>query len=109
MGNNNFNIKNMTKQIQPITIDWVAGQQKTAQWFEINSAFDDLNRKADLDWGIRENYVDDLGNNNPGDYIQTGRLVCTGSDYTSWTSTPDANTWIIDWAAQQLSLVLIPA
>lgn len=99
----------MIKEIQPITIDWVAGQQKTAQWFEINSGFDDLNRKADLDWGIRENYVDADGNNQAGGYIQTGRLLCSGADYNSWSSSPDANTWIIDWAAQQLQLTLIPA
>lgn len=99
----------MIKEIQPITIDWVAGQQKTAQWFEANSAYDDLERKADIDWGIRANYVDADGNNQPGEYIQTGRLLCAGADYQSWSAEPDANTWIINWTATQLNLTIIPA
>ena len=99
----------MINKIQPITISYVAGQPKTAEWFEIYSSFDNLDNAANLQWSLRENAQDSEGVDYAGNVIQSGALACEGQDYQDWTTEPDANSWIIDWAANELSLQLIPA
>jgi hypothetical protein len=109
----------MINKIQPITISYVAGQPKTAEWFEIYSSFDNLDNAANLQWSLRENAQTPAVVENgvevtraqdyAGNVIQSGALACEGQDYQDWSTEPDANTWVIDWAAQELNIVLIPA
>ena len=99
----------MINKIQPITISYVAGQPKTAEWFEIYSSYDGLDSAANLQWSLKEKLQDAEGNDTVGNVVQSGALAIEGQDYADWTTEPDANSWIINWAAEQLNLTLIPA
>ena len=99
----------MIKKIQPITISYVAGQPKTAEYFLIYSSYDGLDVAANLQWSLMEKNVDAEGKEYAGATIQSGALSIEGQDYQDWSTEPDANSWIIDWAANELSLQLIPA
>ena len=99
----------MINKIQPITISYVAGSPKTAEYFQIYSSFDSLDNVANLQWSLMEKNVDAEGNEYAGATIQSGVLEIGGQDYADWSTEPDANTWVIDWAATQLNITLIPA
>lgn len=99
----------MINKIQPITISYVAGQPKTAEYFQIYSSYDGLDVAANLQWSLMEKNVDAEGKEYAGATIQSGALSIEGQDYADWSTEPDANTWVIDWAAQQLNLTIIPA
>lgn len=97
----------MKKKIDPITISYVAGQPKTAGWFEVYSNMDNLDSAANFQWALYENVVDSEGNDTVGGVVQSGALACEGQDYADWSTEPDANTWIINWAAEQLNITLV--
>lgn len=99
----------MINKIQPITISYVAGSPKTAEYFQIYSSYDGLDVAANLQWSLMEKAIDSEGNEYAGATIQSGVLDISGQDYQDWSTEPDANTWVIDWAAQQLNITLIPA
>ena len=97
----------MRTRIDPITISYVAGQPKTAEWFEVYSNHDNLENAANFQWALYENLQDSEGNDSSGSVIQSGALACEGQDYEDWSTEPDVNTWIIGWAAEKLNLSLV--
>jgi hypothetical protein len=64
---------------------------------------DSLKKAKDLQ---KEVVSQDLENPSYENLI-TATLDISGQDYKDWSATPDANTWIYNWAAGKLNLVLI--
>jgi len=91
-------------KIQPITT-WFNGEPQTASNFTLRSIADDFTTSASLYYELQKEIVD--GESVSYENLITANLDINGADYQEWSSTPDANTWIYNWAANKLKLVLI--
>ena len=91
-------------KIQPITT-WFNGEPQTASNFTLISINDNFTSSAVLYYELQKEIVD--GDSVSYENLITANLDINGQDYQDWSSTPDANTWIYNWAAAQLNLVLI--
>jgi hypothetical protein len=91
-------------KIQPITT-WFNGEPQTASNFTLISINDNFTSSAVLYYELQKEIVD--GDSVSYENLITANLDINGADYQSWSATPDANTWIYNWAAAQLNLVLI--
>lgn len=95
------------KPIQPITL-WIAGETQTANVFSLRIINDDLKSYAQLYYQLgHATPAPDPAEPPATAWLQDGNLSIQGTEYASWNSEPDANTWIYDWAAAKLNLVII--
>jgi len=93
-------------KIQPITT-WFNGEPQTASNFTLRSIADNLETSAVLYYELQKEIVD--GESVNYENLVTANLEISGTDYQEWSVEPDANTWIYNWAAAKLNLVLIAA
>ena len=91
-------------KIQPVTT-WFNGEPQTASNFTLRSIADNLETSATLYYELQKEIVD--GESVSYENLITANLDISGADYASWSVEPDANTWIYNWAASKLNLVLI--
>jgi hypothetical protein len=91
-------------KIQPITT-WFNGEPQTASNFTLISINDNFTSSAVLYYELQKEIVD--GDSVSYENLITANLDINGQDYKDWSAEPDANTWIYNWAAAQLNLVLI--
>lgn len=92
-------------KIQPVQI-WKDGQVKTAQEFNLISNLDDLSSTASFRYGLCEETIEDSDGNKTGGFeISSGNLSMTPEEYQDWDN---SNEQAYAWAAQKLSLVIIP-
>lgn len=91
-------------KIQPITT-WFNGEPQTATNFTLISIRDDFQSTATLYYELQKEIVNEESVSYEN--LITATLDINGQDYKDWASTPDANTWIYNWAANKLKLVLI--
>jgi hypothetical protein len=91
-------------KIQPIQT-WFNGEPQTASNFTLRSIADDFTTSACLYYELQKEVVNELSVTYEN--LITANLDITGADYQEWSSTPDANTWIYNWAANKLKLTLI--
>jgi len=85
------------KTIQPVSI-WYNGIMVYATIFNMNSINDNLINSATFYWQLLTT-----------DKIQVadGNLSMTGDDYTTYSSSPDSNSYAYQWGATQLNLTLV--
>ena len=90
--------------IQPVSI-WFNGELQTATNFTLISIRDNFETNATLYYELQKEII----NNEVISYenLVTATLEISGQDYINWSANPDANTWIYQWAATQLNLILI--
>jgi hypothetical protein len=88
------------KQIQPVNI-WIDGEIKTGINFSVICVNDNYESQATNYWQIYD--IENIS-------ISQGNLTISGQDYIDWGNVPanSINTWIYNWSAQQLNLVIIP-
>ena len=91
-------------KIQPITT-WFNGEPQTASNFTLISINDNFTSSAVLYYELQKEIVD--GDSVSYENLITANLDINGQDYQDWSVEPDANTWIYNWAAGKLNLVLI--
>jgi hypothetical protein len=91
-------------KIQPITT-WFNGEPQTASNFTLRAIADDFTSSAVLYYELQKEIVD--GESVSYENLITANLDINGQDYQDWSATPDANTWIYNWAAAKLNLTLI--
>jgi len=91
-------------KIQPITT-WFNGEPQTASNFTLRSIADDFTTTAILYYELQKEVVN--GESISFENLVTANLDINGADYKEWSSTPDANTWIYNWAAKKLNLTII--
>jgi hypothetical protein len=92
-------------KIQPVQI-WKDGQVKTAEEFNLISNMDNLSSAASFRYGLCEATTQDSeGNEIIGEEISSGNLYMTTQEYQDWDN---SNEQAYAWAAQKLSLVIIP-
>jgi hypothetical protein len=95
------------KDIQPITL-WVGGSTEQANVFDLRIINDNLKDYATLYYRLgHESIPADPDLSLSVNWLQDGNLNIDGQPYDDWTNEPDSNTWIYDWAAGQLNLVII--
>lgn len=93
-------------KIQPITT-WFNGEPQTASNFTLISINDNFTSSAVLYYELQKEIVNEVSQDVTYENLITANLDINGADYQEWSATPDANTWIYNWAANQLNLVLI--
>jgi hypothetical protein len=95
-------------KIQPITT-WFNGEPQTASNFTLRAIADDFTSSATLYYELQKEVVNEAlyVTNSTYENLITATLEINGADYQDWSATPDANTWIYNWAAAKLNLVLI--
>jgi hypothetical protein len=91
-------------KIQPITT-WFNGEPQTASNFTLRSIADDFTTSATLYYELQKEVVN--GDSVSYENLITANLDINGADYQEWAAIPDANSWIYNWAANKLKLVLI--
>jgi hypothetical protein len=91
-------------KIQPITT-WFNGEPQTATNFTLISTRDNFMNAATLCYELQKEIVNEESINYEN--LITANLDISGQDYMDWSVEPDANTWIYNWAAGKLNLVLI--
>tara|TARA_R110000868_G_scaffold146518_2_gene367342 strand:+ start:443 stop:727 length:285 start_codon:yes stop_codon:yes gene_type:complete len=91
-------------KIQPVTT-WFNGEPQTATNFTLISINDNFTTSAVLYYELQKEIVNEevVSYEN----LITATLDISGQDYKDWSVEPDANTWIYNWAAGKLNLVLI--
>ena len=94
-------------KIQPITT-WFNGEPQTASNFTLRSIADDFTTSAVLYYELQKEIVTEVTDGVSYENLVTANLEINGADYQEWSAEPDANTWIYNWAAGKLNLVLIP-
>jgi hypothetical protein len=94
-------------KIQPITT-WFNGEPQTATNFTLRSIADDFTTSATLYYELQKEVVIEVTDGISYENLITANLDINGTDYQEWSATPDANTWIYNWAANKLKLVLVP-
>ena len=94
-------------KIQPITT-WFNGEPQTASNFILRGIADDFTTSATLYYELQKEVVNEESEVVTYENLITANLDINGADYQEWSSIPDANTWIYNWAAAKLKLVLIP-
>ena len=93
-------------KIQPITT-WFNGEPQTASNFTLISINDNFTSSAVLYYELQKEVVTEGSDSVSYENLITANLDINGQDYTDWSVEPDANTWIYNWAAAKLNLVLI--
>ena len=91
-------------KIQPITT-WFNGEPQTASNFTLISIRDNFMDAATLYYELQKEIVNEESISYEN--LITATLDISGQDYKDWSAIPDANTWIYNWAANKLKLVLI--
>jgi hypothetical protein len=92
-------------QIQPVQI-WYQGEQREATILNVYTNFSNNKDSANLQYQLIELIVTpDLQNSN---VLNIGYLTISGFDYEAWNTSPDGDSFIYQWVATQLNLVLIP-
>jgi len=91
-------------KIQPVTT-WFNGEPQTATNFTLISIRDNFTDAATLYYELQKEIVNEESVNYEN--LITATLDISGQDYQDWSVEPDANTWIYNWAAAKLNLVLI--
>jgi hypothetical protein len=91
-------------KIQPVTT-WFNGEPQTATNFTLISIRDDFQSTATLYYELQKEIVNEQSVSYEN--LITANLDISGQDYADWSVEPDANTWIYNWAAGKLNLVLI--
>ena len=94
-------------KIQPVTT-WFNGEPQTASNFTLRSIADDFTTSAVLYYELQKEIVTEGSDSVSYENLITANLDINGKDYQDWSVEPDANTWIYNWAAGKLNLVLIP-
>ena len=91
-------------QIQPVQV-WYQGEQKQATVFNLYTNFSNNKDSANFQYQLIEVIITpDSQNSN---VLIIGYLTINGFDYEAWNTSPDADVFIYQWAAQKLNLVLI--
>jgi hypothetical protein len=85
------------KQIQPISI-WYNGQIVQATIFNMTSISDNLINSATFYWQLFDATNIQLAQ---------GNLTMESADYTTYSSSPDSNSYAYEWGATQLNLTLV--
>ena len=85
------------KEILPISI-WYNGQIVQATIFNLTSINDNLIDNATFYYELYVNI--DL-------QVAQGNITLTGIDYTTYSSSPDSNSYAYQWGATQLNLTLV--
>ena len=93
-------------KIQPITT-WFNGEPQTATNFTLISINDNFTTSAVLYYELQKEIVNVDSEVINYENLITATLDISGQDYKDWSAEPDANTWIYNWAAGKLNLVLI--
>ena len=98
----------MAKQIEPVTI-WSNGQSKVAEYLQVTCINDNYANNATNYWQLFTKVVDAEGVEYQGECIAQSNLTISGADYKAWGDQPAMaiNTWIYDWSASQLNLVIL--
>jgi hypothetical protein len=92
-------------QIQPIQI-WYQGEQREATILNVYTNFSNNKDSANLQYQLIELIVTpDSQNSN---VLNIGYLTISGFDYEAWNTSPDRDSFIYQWVATKLNLVLIP-
>lgn len=85
------------KQIQPVSI-WYNGQIIAATIFNMTSTNDNLVDSATFYYAL---FV------NPNFQVADGVLTMEGADYTTYSTSPDSNSFAYQWGANKLNLTII--
>jgi hypothetical protein len=93
-------------KIQPVTT-WFNGEPQTASNFTLISINDNFTTTAVLYYELQKEIVNVDTEAVSYKNLVTANLDISGQDYQDWSVEPDANTWIYNWAAGKLNLVLI--
>ena len=98
----------MAKQIEPVTI-WSNGQSKVAEYLQVTCINDNYENSATNYWQLFTKVIDTEGVESQGECIAQSNLTISGQDYINWGDQPAMaiNTWIYDWNASQLNLVIL--
>jgi len=89
------------KQIQPVQI-WYKGQLINATIFNLYSINDNLIDTAVFYYALYSGSLDELGI-----LLSSGNITMSGTDYTTYESSPTSNDFAYSWGASQLNLILI--
>ena len=81
------------KQITPFTI-WYSGSTETATQINTYCINDNLSTQAQFYWALYD------ANSN---FLQSGNLTMTGTDYTTY----ETNQYAYDWIAKQLNITYV--
>jgi hypothetical protein len=85
------------KEIQPVSI-WYNGVMVLATIINMTSTNDNLVDTATFYYQL---FV------NPNFQVADGVLSMSGEDYTTYSSSPDSNSYAYQWGATQLNLTLV--
>jgi hypothetical protein len=85
------------KQIQPVSI-WYNGQMIQATIFNLISISDNLSTSASFYYALLSATSVRLAE---------GNLTMDGADYTTYSTSPDSNSFAYTWAAGKLNLTLV--
>lgn len=98
----------MAKQIQPVNV-WVNGEVKVAEYLQVTGINDNYESSATNYWQMFTMVVDAEGVESVGEAVSQGNCTISGQDYINWGDQPamDINTWIYNWVASQLNLVIL--
>jgi hypothetical protein len=89
------------KQIQPVGI-WYNGSIVNANIFNLYVINDNLTTTATFYFALYSGTIDELGTN-----LAQGNLTMEGADYTTYSSSPDSNSFAYNWGASKLNLTII--
>lgn len=92
------------KAIQPVSL-WINGTIQQANVFSLISYDDNLTSRASLNYNLGQQSQTADGPKIV--FLQEGTLTIEGEDYESWSNQPDVNTWVYQWAAEKLNLVIL--
>ena len=85
------------KQIQPVSI-WYNGSMIAATLYNLVSINDNLTDSATFLYQLFSS--DNM-------LLVDGNLTMSGADYTTYSSSPDSNSYAYSWGATQLNITLI--
>ena len=85
------------KEIQPVSI-WYNGIMMIATIINMNSINDNLTDAATFYYQLLS--ADNI-------QLASGNLNMSGTDYTTYSSSPDSNDYAYSWGATQLNITLI--
>jgi hypothetical protein len=85
------------KEIQPVSI-WYNGIMVAATIYNMTSISDNLVDSATFYWELFT--IEKI-------QVAQGNLTMGNIDYTTYSSSPDSNTYAYEWGATQLNLTLV--
>jgi hypothetical protein len=89
------------KQIQPVSI-WYNGNLVNANIFNLYSINDNLTNSATFYFALFSGTLEELGIK-----LTEGNLIMDGADYTTYSTSPDSNSFAYNWGATKLNLTII--